>query len=114
MTTPEDTGETYSITIKGEIYLLISQYMSNPPIFLMNEIDNLITLHTQNAYQRGTIDTATSPETKLYLKQIDTKARIDELNHLGYERGVTSFYSVNKRIKELEAHLTNPTEAREK
>ena len=99
MTTPEDTGETYSITIKGEIYLLISQYMSNPPIFLMNEIDNLITLHTQKA---------------------ETKARIDEhsqfwgivppfAEHIGTVKDISDL-----RVLKLEAQLTNPTEAGEK
>ena len=49
MTAPDDTDERYSITIKGEIYLLVSQYTSNPPTSLGDDIEHLITLHTQKA-----------------------------------------------------------------
>ena len=104
MTTPEDTelrvkiSQTLKRTHKEGIGGMglptkewdVTDY--EPSKKEVDEVMQLITLHTDKA---------------------ETKTRIDELNHLGYERGVTSFYSVNKRIEELEAQLTNPTEAGE-
>ena len=98
MTAPDDTDERYSITIKGEIYLLVSQYTSNPPTSLVDDIEHLITLHTQEAVAEVIGEDETDDMTDENTKPVHT----DWLwrNELRAEQ----------RAK---AYLTNPTEKKE-
>jgi len=94
-TAQDDTDERYSITIKGEIYLLVSQYTSNPPISLVDDLEHLITLHTQKAKWQGHIHAA---------KSLKRQAEL---------LGGTPEYMLNQFDTHIElsiARLTNPTE----
>jgi len=93
-TAQDDTDERYSITIKGEIYLLVSQYTSNPPISLVDDLEHLITLHTKER------------ELELQIYLLDKKLP----SIIGY-KNITSDIAtrVSDQIIFLEAQLTNPT-----